>query len=270
MDTNDFKNILEEFYKSIKMESLEKISNTIISINRVIEPHVSEINKTYQNISKMILETIQIDPLLKQAQEILNQPVDTAIKIKDEFSKIDFDSLNTFYTQMQDILTNININYHIKIDKHNENKPSEIISNVKAVTEEITENKNISSRQKKKWLIKFFELIKKYFAGIILPFLLFILQPMYDKVFNETPYQQIIYESLQEIEQIKNEEGITNELRVITKDTYIYKGKKLKQIIFKLQVGDIVEVLENNNKLLKVKEYQTGKIGWIRKKYTKC
>ena len=187
MDTNDFKNILEEFYKSIKMESLEKISNTIISINRVIEPHVSEINKTYQNISKMILETIQIDPLLKQAQEILNQPVDTAIKIKDEFSKIDFDSLNTFYTQMQDILTNININYHIKIDKHNENKPSEIISNVKAVTEEITENKNISSRQKKKWLIKFFELIKKYFAGIILPFLLFILQPMYDKVFNETP-----------------------------------------------------------------------------------
>ena len=137
--------------------------------------------------------------------------------------------------------------------------------NVVKITETISEEP-VSTRKKRKWFERLFYILKK--CGLTL--IIFLISPLYNQLYEITPNQQIIYESLQEIEQIKNEEGITNELRVITKDTYIYKGKKLKQIIFKLQVGDIVEVLENNNKLLKVKEYQTGKIGWIRKKYTKC
>lgn len=58
-------------------------------------------------------------------------------------------------------------------------------------------------------------------------------------------------------------------LRIVVKDTFIYTGKHMRRIVALAEKYEIVEVLEDCGKIIKVKIFESDEVGWIYKKYTK-
>lgn len=254
---------------------IETINNTIVQLNIN--------NKCFDNItklSKVISKTTQ--PIIDYVDRINSY---TKIKTNAFDSIQHFNALTIVLSNLSETIKQIDLedfklltksisnfakenSLNTKITTQNEINYDVTAQELQLIPKQIAEN-NISTRKKRCLLNRFILLISKIGISGLLSIILFVCQPFYNNLFNVTPQQVVINESMKEIEQIREEEKITQEMRVIIKKTYIYESKKLNRIIEQLEIGDIVIIEENNNTLLKVRNYQTGTIGYIRKKYAK-
>lgn len=243
---------------NINNKCLENITNLSKVISKSMQPIIDYTNRFhgYTNIITNAFGNMQhinaLSSILSNLSETLKQIniVDFKLLTKSISNFAKENSLNIKITNPKDI------SYDVTAQE------------LQLIPEKIAENK-ISTRKKRCLLNRFIFIISKIGISGLLSIILFICQPFYNNLFNITPQQIVINESMKEIEQIREEEKITQEMRVIIKKTYIYESKKLNRIIEQLEIGDIVIVEENSKTILKVRNYQTGAIGYIRKKYAK-
>lgn len=256
MDTKEF-----NFYESMNaiFNNMAKLADNAkiisASVNKIMEP----LSKIVENYKKS-LEPINrmLDSFYKCYDTTILPNINS---LAESFKSMNLDKFVNLFASVQ---TYAKENDLPQIDNQDY---KEFSKELVMIPQEIA-NTNLSTRKKKNLFLRFIELLLKCIAGNALTLILFFCQPYYDNLFVETPQQTLIYESLEEIKQIQEEENIQNELRVIKHKTYIYNSINLTSIIAKVEIGDIMIVLENDKPILKVQDYQTGVVGYIRKKYT--
>jgi len=157
--------------------------------------------------------------------------------------------------------------------EENDVELSEHEDSAQCLTEDIAEipkqlaSKDVSIRKRKSVFLKFISMLIKFGASNVVAILLFLCQPYYQPLGLTAPKNNLIYESVLEAEQIKACEGIEEEIRIVCHDTFLYQSVRLGGIAYRVFVGDIVIVLEKHKTVLKIRDYETGAEGYIRKKY---
>lgn len=196
--------------------------------------------------------------------------------VSDYYNKINSFNITVPYVKLFEILNELKpeeketIKKELKEFKEKENvktiSDNDISTEIENISNEIAYSKK-SVRYKKNLFQKFFGLLLKIFGNVLLPLVLFLVQPYYEQYVDSIPDKIVIEQSFDEISQIKQEQEVEHEYRVVNHNTNLYTTAKLTNVLQHLETGDILIVLEVNGKLLKVQDYQTGNIGYIRKKY---
>lgn len=126
---------------------------------------------------------------------------------------------------------------------------------------------NVIDRTEKGKLKAFLKKLLKEFPAAFFTIVIFFIGPLYTDY-----YQKSINPYIQQAEftQLQNDNP-NLELRMITKGTPLYKGKKMKAVLCFLEKYDVVEVIDKTNATcIKVRLLEDGSVGWVYKKYTKA
>ena len=140
-----------------------------------------------------------------------------------------------------------------------------IIADSVLVTNKLVQSEDKNPIRRKIVLKKIFGFLGKMFASTLLPLLLFIFAPYWQDFYNEHIQPSVYYSELAELQ----EQYQDCVLRIVVKDTFIYTGKHMRRIVALAEKYEIVEVLEDCGKIIKVKIFESDEVGWIYKKYTK-
>lgn len=142
-----------------------------------------------------------------------------------------------------------------------------VVQDTVSVVENVSTEESLSNLEKRNYLSKLWRFLKKL---KLFPLIFaFIFNHAFDKVADYTYdnyIQPAIYE--REFEELK-EENVGLNLRMIKRNTPLYRGKKMKSILTILEEYEIVIVLEEYKEKVKVQIYGSDEIGWIYKKYSK-
>lgn len=259
MKNDKSKTVLNEMAKSLKpavefLDSSIRMYSEIYEITKYLAYYYEKIQYNYQNIIKPL--SVIINEYYNMTK-LLNFQV-PLIQI--------FEKLNQLEPEKKEKIK--------KELKEFEKKENVCVKNDDDISTEITNISNEivysgkSTRYKKNLFQRFVGLLLKIFEVVLLPFVLFLIQPYYEQYIESIPEKTVIEQSFDEIYQIKQEQEVEYDYRVVNHNTNLYTSVKLTSVLQQLEIGDILIVLETNGKLLKVQDYQTGNIGYIRKKYT--
>ena len=245
------------------MSGLNDIMQSISKLVENFRKQQVEITKTMQPIFETVAKlTENLQPTYRAINQIMsnipNNFGNISTAIEQVIQSLDLDTIKMASENLNAILKDNNL-------KTLPNSKEGLSEGLLDLPKEINYT-NFTTRKRRHIIRNIVVFLVKNGLETLLTIILFLFAPLYSQNFN--PNQYYIRESMQEIEQIKQEEGIEQELRVITKRTYIYKGVKMRKILQQLEVGDIVIVLEANKEKLKIQDYQTGIVGYITKKYS--
>ncbi len=206
---------------------------------------------------------MQVTPTLSAVRQALNQlncpPLVSLLK--------DTNSISIQLSGIYDICHEI---FHNTIFESGANKVDEetcekIIVDSAIATNNLVQYENNSPIKKRNILKQFLKKLKAIFGTNILPLLLFLLGPCLQDIYTER-LKPFIYYNEFVTTQMENPDC---ELRFVTKATNLYAGKRMKKIVASVEKYEIVEVLYDGGKIIKVKLFYGEEVGWIYRKYTR-
>ena len=246
--------------KQNKITFTELLPNNFIelskSISKIIFDEMKKFNQ-FSNICKdIVLSSQNMSKSLNNIVKEMNTMSASIKSIYDSIPKVDLSPLIDFYNNLPTF----------KFDLSKDANNDELLDEIKQSTLTIATTNNVTIRQKRNIFKSLFKVLSKS----VVYFLLTILAPTIFAV--EYTNRKAIYEAKQEIvilEKEQQESELKLDYRYIVHRTRLFKSKKLKQCIDYLEVGEVVIVLENCGKKLKVQILDTEETGWILKKYSK-
>lgn len=270
-------------------ESLANIDKLFMNdswskINDALRPLIS----WQDNLTKSLQPLKDIGSQLNSYAQIQMNSLNPTINTLQMFANDSLSSINSFINSLdwQNTILNMNQTLHNifdplningifdgsileqEIDVLDEKAQKQFVADSITAVEVLTQKKELTDNEKKTWLRKFWKILFKVLSGvsvsIIIPLMFFICGPYFNKYFEENINPKIYYNQFLEIQQ-KNP---TLDLRMITRDTFIFKGKKMKKQMAIISKNEIVQVIETYKDRIKIRVYNTDEIGWIYKKYT--
>lgn len=244
---------------SQSQDIVRNISLSMCKFPNAISPIVLQIAQPYNSLKKII---DQISPTLNSVQQVM--------------SRFNLPSLLSQIKDLSNIpqrILDLNINtdaftdtiFESGTETISESVCEKILSDSAIVAENIIQQNNKNPIQKKSALKKFFKFISNLFSVVVFPVILFFLAPYWQSCYEEQIQPKTYYNEFLELQDKNNE--LT--LRLVTKNTCLYLGKKMKHVVGYVEKYDVVEVLEDNGKIIKVRIFDSNEVGWMYKKYTK-
>lgn len=227
---------------SIIAQEQKRLRVGIQLIAQQISPVVSNLRK--------ILNDLEIPSLLSQLQDI-----QTLSQRLSEVKSISEDTDAFSGTVFEEV-----------VDTVDEAVCERVLVDSLIVSEKIVNNDKQKPIQRKLSLKKFFKILANIFTSTVFPLILFMCAPFWQSYVDEHIQPQIYYHEFKELQ----EQNPDLNLRLVTKNTALYLGKRMKMITAIVEKYDIVEVIEDCGKILKVKMFDSDEVGWIYKKYTKA
>ena len=225
----------------------------------------NNLNSVIKQASLQMIEFINSDTYkniydaVHYATSILN------VVTTDVYKNINFDVINAIKSSIEQTVNEIS-----EKDEYDDNDVEKVAGLSKCALE-ITLTNNYPKSVKKNILINIYKNMWKLMGvpqfALILTVVLFTIQNI---ISNNTSQRIIIKETIREIIIIEKESRDLNLRGIINNDTRLYKKPNTKSIIiFTLDCGDIIEVIEIHKKWAYVRLYKTDIEGWVLKKYTK-
>ena len=245
------------------IECLEPFKKATTVMERALiklrEP-MEELAKNYAKFQQNLIQNMVI-PMSKVVSKLAGMVCKIPyIELANELEKIDEAKKQEIRKDLTAFIETESIMQKDQDNKHLATQITNISIEITCGTQSVRKKKNLFQR--------FLGLLMKLFEFAVFPIVLFIIQPYYEQYINSIPEKTIIEQSFIEISQIKQLEEMECDYRVVNHNTNLYTSAKLTNVLQHLETGDILIVLEINGKLLKVQDYQTGNVGYIRKKYT--
>lgn len=260
-------------------EILKNISNQ----TRIIDIQQSQVQSIIKGLRLSVLDNYNFTkPLIPSytvnlVNTVNMQVAPTLSAVRQAISQLNCPSLvsllkdtNSFSTKLSGIYDICHEIFHNTIfesgtGKVNEETCEKIIVDSAIATNNLAQYENNSPIKKRNILKQFFRKLLKLVGPMFLSILLAIVGPYWQDIYNEKIKPNIYYNELATLQK----ENQDCELRLVTKATNLYAGKRMRKIIASVEKYEIVEVLNDCGKIIKVKLYYGEEIGWIYKKYTK-
>lgn len=274
----DYRDIIESIssHTSIINKTLsqtQKIYNEIISpaltsVYKSIMPAMSTWSKIYDDIFDIIkMTTMQASPIISALREISQQLALPSFASLLQNANNLSSCLSDFYEACHGLCEDAfrGTIFETGTESIDDEACEKIIADSVLVTNKLVQSEDKNPIRRKIVLKKIFGFLGKMFASTLLPLLLFIFAPYWQDFYNEHIQPSVYYSELAELQ----EQYQDCVLRIVVKDTFIYTGKHMRRIVALAEKYEIVEVLEDCGKIIKVKIFESDEVGWIYKKYTK-
>ena len=260
-------------------EILKNISNQ----TRIIDIQQSQVQSIIKGLRLSVLDNYNFTkPLIPSymvnlVNTVNMQVAPTLSAVRQAMSQLNCPPLvsllkdtNSFPTQLLGIYDICHEIFHNTIFESGTNKVDEetcekIIVDSAIATNNLVQYENNSPIKKRNILKQFLKKLKAIFSVNILPLLLFLFGPCLQDIYTEQLKPFIYYNEFVAVQR----DNPDCELRFVTKATNLYAGKRMRKIIASVEKYEIVEVLNDCGKIIKVKFYYGEEVGWIYKKYTK-
>lgn len=239
-----------DYVKKISIRQYPNLSNMLANYNKLVGMPLSDISISVSEPLSQLNNKSELGALKEYRIEI-NKTIENGLysKLLKSISKIIEDNPEILKIGNEQLLSQNQELYQIS---------NEGIGN---------SNTNVIDRTEKGKLKAILKKLLKKFPAAFFTIIIFFIGPLYEEY-----YQKSINPYIQQAEfaQLQNDNPNV-ELRMITKDTPLYKGKKMKAVLCILEKYDVVEVIDKTNATcIKVRLIEDGSEGWVYKKYTKA